>query len=149
MISLADIPLPADSPWFEFSGFLGFLWDAESRRLYRFGTYTGATASLMIHRRDKRNEIQTATGMLLVIRDAQFELTINATHGSPTATNNDSAWARVWGPVQKSSEGRILQMKPFITEMLNSTISVRLTQVSDDKVVFQSVGQNAGLEIMR
>ena len=103
----------------------------------------------MIHRRDKRNEIHMATGMLLVIRDAQFELTINATHGSLSATNDDSTWARVWGPVQKSSQGSILQMKPFITEMLNSTISVRLTQVSDDKVVFQSVGQNAGLEIMR
>lgn len=43
LISVANIPFPNNQiTLLDFTGFLGFVYDAHKDKVYRFGTYTGA-----------------------------------------------------------------------------------------------------------
>jgi hypothetical protein len=47
LISVATIPFPNQKlTLFEFTGFLGFLYDKTENKVYRFATYTGASVSV-------------------------------------------------------------------------------------------------------
>lgn len=62
MVSIASIPFPNDSmTLFNFTGGLGFLYDAKKDKTYRFGTYTGVTIHVDGFRNNKLKDKNEAT----------------------------------------------------------------------------------------
>ena len=134
IISVANIPFPGDG-WsvpnvFEFQGFLGGLWDADAKRLYRVGTYTGAQVSLHFpHGRTGPK----AEEVVVTVVDSQYKMVVRA-----AAKRSDSV--PFWAPV----DGRMVRS---VDEMLNAKVDVTITRNRDGSVVFKGYGTAGGLEI--
>eukprot|EP00037_Helgoeca_nana_P002629 m.35011 g.35011 ORF g.35011 m.35011 type:complete len:437 (+) comp12733_c0_seq1:48-1358(+) len=125
LLSIASIPFPSNEvEIFRFRGFLGGLRVGDT--LYRFATYSGAVI--------ERFEATQRGAATVSIRTPQHRLEVWALGDMETA-------ALLHGP---TPGGRF---EPFVHEMLGAELKVRLTRRSDGKVIFEAVGQHAGLEI--
>jgi hypothetical protein len=166
LLSIASIPFPSNEvEIFRFRGFLGGLRVGDA--LYRFATYGVPPYHPMPHWPPcpyseralllgwgprcadtcriapfcrysgaviERFEATQRGAATVSIRTPQHRLEVWALGDMETA-------ALLHGP---TPGGRF---EPFVHEMLGAELKVRLTRRSDGKVIFEAVGQHAGLEI--
>jgi hypothetical protein len=109
-------------PWVKsrFRGFIiGLLHD---NHLFRFATYTGA----------KTIHIATSTDSVVwIVRDRIHNLEINARRA-------------VFGDLKGPS---YMDMTRRVPETLQAEISVKLSEISSGKIIFDDIGLHGGLEI--
>lgn len=105
----------------EFTGFLSFL--RIGKKFYRFATYTGAKIAYYRKNGDVLD---------MVIQDKRYELCFRAIHRDKSD---------LIAPI----DGR---MERVIQESINSQIIVRLYERKTGNLLFQGVGNNAGMEMM-
>jgi hypothetical protein len=110
-----------------FRGFLGCLWLPNHGGLYRFATYTGAVVERLVVQRNQSR-------VSLALRSAQYRLTV-------LAGGKREAAVTLHGP---TPGGRF---EPFVREMLDAEVEVRLERRSDAAVLFRGRGMAGGLEI--
>mmetsp|Transcript_19196 Transcript_19196/g.24411 ORF Transcript_19196/g.24411 Transcript_19196/m.24411 type:complete len:429 (+) Transcript_19196:92-1378(+) len=136
LLSVASIPFPNEkSTILNFKGFLGFVYDASSGNIYRFGTYTGASVEVEGF---NDGSLKGANQAFIKIYDPQYIIKI-------TAKGNRNEAALLEAP-RKNDQG-ILKMQKFVEEMLDAEIHVVIRKRVDNSVVFDHVGLQGGLEI--
>mmetsp|Transcript_93646 Transcript_93646/g.267992 ORF Transcript_93646/g.267992 Transcript_93646/m.267992 type:complete len:421 (+) Transcript_93646:198-1460(+) len=128
MLSIASIPWPSEKRELtRFRGFLGCLYAPQHGGLYPFGTPTGATVeSLVVSDNNSNVEV--------TLRSARFRLVV-------TASGNRDEAVLLHGPTPGG------EFRPFVHEMLDASVAVELTRISDGAVVFAGEGSLGGLEI--
>jgi len=128
ILSVASIPFPSDKlQIIRFRGFLGGLWVPSLGGLFRFATYTGAVV-------EKLTTSENQSRVELGIRSAQYHLAV-------TAEGSRSDAVLLHGPTPGG------EFNPFVHEMLDARISVRLSRRSDGVLLFEGQSTHGGLEI--
>jgi tocopherol cyclase len=130
MLSIASIPFPSQNvELFRFRGFLGTLYLPNHGGTYKFATYTGAIIeSLKIP-----NKLSESYA-IVKLRTSQYNLEIIV------SGDRDKA-VQLHGPVPGG------HFVPFVKEMLNANIIIKLTRRSDNFIIFHGNGKYCGLEL--
>jgi tocopherol cyclase len=112
----------AKIPWLRksFVGFIAGLWI--QGKLYRFTTYNGFTL---------KKCFADISKVELIIESKKYQLEILAHRGEATALAS---------PIGGLMDGRI-------EESMTSTIEIRLTDLKNNKIIFNDTGHHAGLEV--
>mmetsp|Transcript_3817 Transcript_3817/g.5123 ORF Transcript_3817/g.5123 Transcript_3817/m.5123 type:complete len:425 (-) Transcript_3817:1317-2591(-) len=136
LLSVASIPFPNEkTTLFEFKGFLGFIYDASNKKIFRFGTYTGASIEVLGF---DSGSLKGANKAEIVISDPQYVINI-------TGTGDRTNPALLWGP--RANNNGVLKMQKFVEEMLDAKFHVVIRKRLDDSIIFEDEGMNGGLEI--
>lgn len=113
----------AKIPWLSkyFIGFLSFL--RIKNKIYQFSTYTNAKILELNYHQNK---------LKIIISDKSFTMEINAEHSK--------------GGILKAPKNGLMNRE--ILESITATVAVRLSDNNNNRLIYEGVGTNTGMEIV-